>query len=105
MHTQTHEARLHTIVRSDGTQRDRMTLVDPKLDDPPVDLPAPTGGLWTAPPPHRAAACFEDDSDSSMRGAGIAFAAAGIALAVLVVVFAPQIGAALLGLLAFWGAR
>lgn len=91
MHTQTHEARLHTIVRSDGTQRDRMTLVDPKLDNPPVDLPAPTGGLWTEPPPHRAAACFEDDSDSSMRGAGVAFAAAGIAGAVLVVVFAPSI--------------
>jgi hypothetical protein len=41
--------------------------------------------------PHRAADCFEDDSDSSMRGAGVAFAAAGIAGAVLVVVFAPSI--------------
>lgn len=91
MLTQTHEARAHTIVHADGTTRERMTLVDPKLDDPSVDLPAPTGGLWTEPPPHRAAACFEDDSDSSMRGAGVAFAAAGIALAVLVVAFAPSI--------------
>jgi hypothetical protein len=91
MHTQTHEARLHTIVRSDGTQRDRMTLVDPKLDNPPVDLPAPTGGLWTEPPPHRAAACFEDDSDSSMRGAGVAFAAAGIIGACLVIYHAHTI--------------
>jgi hypothetical protein len=104
MHTQTHEARLHTIVRSDGTQRDRMTLVDPKLDNPPVDLPAPTGGLWTKPPPRRAAASFEEDR-SSMRGAAIGFALAGVVGAALLLAFAPKIGAALLGLLAFWGAR
>jgi hypothetical protein len=100
MHTQTQEARLHTIVRSDGTQRDRMTLVDPKLDNPSVDLPAPTGGLWTAPPPHRAAACFEDDSDSSMRGAGVAFGLAGFVAACLLVYFASPIATWIRGVLA-----
>jgi hypothetical protein len=90
MHTQTHEARAHTIVRSDGTKRDRMTLVDPKLDNPSVDLPAPTGGLWTKPPPRRAAACFDEDR-SSMRGAAIGFALAGVVGAALLLAFAPSI--------------
>jgi hypothetical protein len=105
MSTQTHETSAFTIVRNDGTTCERIVHQDRERDDITVDIPAPTGGPWTAPPPHRAAACFDDDSGSSMRGAGIAFALAGIALAVLVVVFAPKIGAALLGMLAFWGAR
>jgi hypothetical protein len=100
MMTKPLEVRAHTIVRADGTTIERLAQVDPALDHPSVDLPAPTGGLWTAPPPHRAAACFEDDSDSSMRGAGVAFGLAGFVAACLLVYFASPIATWIRGVLA-----